>query len=330
MKFIFISACLLLLSLSFLSTGAALAQTERVRKQTKKSQIHTRSQVMMGDIPVSIQICAPASSKQKVWAVMDRAFALARSIEQEVSEFHQGSQTHQLNLLAGLKAVGVGERLFHLLKNSIRFSKLTDGFFDMTYASIDEQATYRVVKLNESKRLAFIKTIGARVGLSGIAKGYIVDQMAHVLQTNSYPSFLINAGGDLRIGNQCNKKNWVIGIQDPFQAKKVSCQLNIREISVASSGIYVGGKHWINPMTRERTTRPYSSVTILAPNTEYADAAATALFVAADKAEAIFKKLKDENLVYSAFMIDLESKGTMWGTHKCHVGATGRSPLKRK
>ena len=58
-------------------------------------------------------------------------------IEKLISSWDLASQTSKINRNAGIKPVKVDAELFDLIQNAINISKLTDGAFDISYASMD-------------------------------------------------------------------------------------------------------------------------------------------------------------------------------------------------
>src|SRR6185369_495289 len=71
------------------------------------------------------------------------------------------------------------------------------------------------VELDEPQRAVRIPA-GYKIGLGGIAKGYIVDRAADVLKKAGIQAFLVQAGGDLYgAGRKPDGSPWVSGIQDP-------------------------------------------------------------------------------------------------------------------
>ena len=101
----------------------------------------SRTQVMMGDVPVTIEIVASAKKRAKAFVAMEKSYAEAKRIEAEVSEWQPTSQTSQINRMAGRSPVKIGKDLMAILLYAARASAGTDGAFDITFASRNRQAT---------------------------------------------------------------------------------------------------------------------------------------------------------------------------------------------
>lgn len=89
------------------------------------------------------------------------------------------------------------------------------------------------------------------IDLGGFVKGWGVDTTVQELRNKRINEGMINAGGDLKVWG---KKSWMIEIVDPFDPKKSSCCLEVKNMSVATSGINKrswgnGLHHIIDPRT---------------------------------------------------------------------------------
>jgi thiamine biosynthesis lipoprotein len=124
------------------------------------------------------------------------------------------------------------------------------------------------------------------ITLDGIAKGYVVDVMAHILQTEGVGDFLINAGGDIRThGRREDGRAWQVAVQDPQKGAPYPEVFSLPAGAVATSGsyeIFFDGErtrhHIVNAQTGS-SPQPCQSVTVTAPTALAADALATAVFV---------------------------------------------------
>jgi thiamine biosynthesis lipoprotein len=186
---------------------------------------------------------------------------------------------------------------------------LTDGAFDISYASMDriwkfdnsmkQMPSEEIIKasvakvgfqniiLNKINSTVFLKLKGMKIGFGAIGKGYAADKAKALLISKGVKSGIINASGDMNTwGKQPDGREWKIAITNPKNKNKVFALFPINNGAVVTSGNYekyvnFNGKrysHIIDP----RTGYPSSgiiSVTIFAPKAELADALATSVFV---------------------------------------------------
>lgn len=232
-----------------------------------------------------------------------------RRIEKLISSWDSNSQTSLINKNAGIRPVKVDEELFELIERAIKISQLTDGAFDISYASMDriwkfdgsmkEMPSEKIIKnsvskvgfqnieLNKEKGTVFLKEKGMKIGFGGIGKGYAADKAKQLLREKGVKGGIINASGDMNTwGKQTNGKSWKVGITNPLNKNKIFALFPLDESAVVTSGNYekyviFQGKrytHIIDP----RTGYPSSgivSVSVFASSAELADALATSIFV---------------------------------------------------
>lgn len=240
---------------------------------------------------------------------IDTAVAEITRIEKLISSWDENSETSEINRNAGIKPVKVDSELYQLIERAIGISKLTDGAFDISYASMDkiwkfdgsmttmpseEEITASVSKvgyqnmlLDKENSTVFLKFEGMKIGFGAIGKGYAADKAKNLLISKGVPSGIINASGDMNTwGKQPNGKEWKVAITNPMDKNKVFALLPITNGAVVTSGNYekfvnfngTRYSHIIDPRTGYPSTG-IISVTVFAPKAELADALATSVFV---------------------------------------------------
>lgn len=240
---------------------------------------------------------------------IDTAVAEISRIEKLISSWDDNSQTSKINRNAGFKPVKVDKELFDLIERAISISKLTDGAFDISYASMDriwkfdgsmtkmpskeettisvEKVGYQNIVLDKKNSTVFLKLEGMKIGFGAIGKGYAADKAKKLLISKNVSSGIINASGDMNTwGKQPNGNEWKVAITNPMNKNKVFALLPIINGAVVTSGNYekyvnFNGKrytHIIDPRTGYPSTG-IISVTVFAPKAELADALATSVFV---------------------------------------------------
>lgn len=230
-------------------------------------------------------------------------------IEKLISSWDANSQTSLINRNAGIQPVKVELELFQLIERAIRISRLTDGAFDISYASMDKvwkfdgsvtelpsketinnsitKVGFQNIILDKEKQTVFLKLEGMKIGFGAIGKGYAADKAKDLLLSKGVSSGIVNASGDMNTwGKQPNGKEWKIALTNPLDKNKVFALLPVSDAAVVTSGNYekyitINGKrytHIIDPRTGYPSTG-IISVTVFAPKAELADALATSVFV---------------------------------------------------
>ncbi len=126
-----------------------------------------------------------------------------------------------------------------------------------------------------------------QLDLGAVGKGYATEKAAQWLDGSSMPSYIINAGGNVRCGASPldGRQRWGVGIADPSDPNTYTDVIFTKEMSVVTSGDYqryytVDGKayhHIIDPDTLYPSEYMHG-VTVVAPDSGIADLLSTALF----------------------------------------------------
>jgi thiamine biosynthesis lipoprotein len=240
---------------------------------------------------------------------LDEAVFEIQRIEQLISSWDPKSQTSAINQAAGVAPVKVDKELFALIQRAVGLSRLTDGAFDITYASMDRlwrfdgsmtempaaaditasvaRVGFQKIVLDPKTSTVYLPATGMKIGFGAIGKGYAADMARHKLERQGVVAGIINASGDLTAwGKQANGKDWLVAITNPLNKAKAFAWLPTDGRAVVTSGSYekfvrfdgTRYAHIIDPRTGYPSTGIVSA-TIFAPKAELADALATSVFV---------------------------------------------------
>ncbi len=255
------------------------------------------------------EITVVANSQNEADQYIDLAVDEMSRIEKLISSWDPTSQTSKINAMAGIEPVQVDKELFDLIKRAIGISKITDGAFDITYASMDKiwkfdgsmtempspeaiknsvsKVGYQHIVLNEKELSVYLDQEGMKIGFGAIGKGYAADVAKNLLMSKGVVSGIINASGDMNTwGKQPNGEPWQVAITNPMDKDKAFGLLPIEHGAVVTSGNYekyvtfngIRYTHIIDPRTGYPATGIISA-TVFAPKAELADALATSIFV---------------------------------------------------
>nr|WP_235841616.1 FAD:protein FMN transferase [Confluentibacter sediminis] len=267
---------------------------------------YTRTLKLMGS---RFDMTVVANNEEEGNDFIDMAVNEISRIEKLISSWDANSQTSEINRNAGKKPVVVDEELFQLIERCIKISKLTDGAFDISYASMDKvwhfdgsmtempsedtiknsvaKVGYQNIILDATHHSVFLKLEGMKIGFGAIGKGYAADKAKALLQSKGVVGGIVNASGDLDAwGKQSNGKDWMVAIVNPLNKDKVFSWMPVRNSAVVTSGNYekyvkfnnVLYTHIIDPRTGYPATGILSA-TIFTKTAELADALATSIFV---------------------------------------------------
>ena len=146
--------------------------------------------------------------------------------------------------------------------------------------------------LDEAAQTVYFVDPEMKLDVGAVAKGYATEIVSQMLLAGDMPSFIISAGGNVRMGNPPadGRTKWGVGIQDPDGAvlglSDIVETLYVTGCSVVTSGDYqryyvVDGQryhHLIDPDTLMPDT-DFRSVSIITEDSGYADLLSTAAFL---------------------------------------------------
>jgi len=249
-------------------------------------------------------------------------------IDKAMSPYKTKSELSLVNNKAGSEAVTISSELFKLLYESQQIAELSDGAFDITYASVGyqydyrkkqrpdqasikrslEAIDYRAVVLDPKKSTVRFSHPEVKIDLGGIAKGYAVKQCTSLLQAAGIKHALVSAGGDTGLLGDRRGRPWYVGIKHPRAEDKTAVQLPLSDEAISTSGDYeryfiengVRYHHIINPKTGD-SARKVVSVSIIGKDATFVDALSTTVFV---KGLAAGMAFIDQLPEYEAIIID--------------------------
>ena len=233
-----------------------------------------------------------------------------RRINGLMSTYDENSELSRFNRSPVAHAFPVSPEILEVLKLSGEIFDHSGGAFDVAVGPLvnlwgfGPEPSRDVVPLDEEinaarQRTGFgllqmddaglLKMRNIYVDLSAIAKGYAVDSLARILDTQGVENYLIEIGGELRArGINDQGSPWTIAVEVPDNlSRSVFRTLELRDMSMATSGDYrnyfeVDGarySHTIDPRTGRPITHNVASVTVLSPSAAMADGYATAINV---------------------------------------------------
>ena len=304
-----------LLALLF-SAGPGSAQPVLATRHT-----FTRSAHLMGSHFTFTVVAVDDSAGQRA---LRAGLGEVRRIDRLMSFWDSTSEVVRINQGAGVRPVAVSPETFDLITRTLRLSKLSDGAFDITFASADKlykfdrqahpalpdsaairasvgRIGWQKIQMDAAKHTVFLPEKGMRINLAGILQGYGLRRAKQVLDKMNIKGGLLNGSGDIYCwGRQADGSLWRVAIGDPDHPNSVAAWVDVTDMAVVTAGNYeqyftVGGQvygHIINPHTGYPSIG-LRSVTILCPDVELADGLDEVVFVKGPTAGLAFiNKLK--------------------------------------
>ena len=259
------------------------------------------------------EISVYSSDEKNTGKAIDAALDEIERMDSIMSNYKNKSELSILNKTAAKSPVQCSKELLDVIEQSLYYSKLSEGAFDITVSPIvalwgffDEKVripsgkdiekllpavSHENIVINKDDNqgigTVFFKNTKTQIDLGGIGKGYAVDKALNVIKKLGIYNACINLGGNIYVlGAPDGKDAWRIGIQHPRNKDEILGYLELINEATATSGDYerfieIKGKrysHIINP----RTGQPVSgtiAVVIVAPTGTAVDALSTSVFV---------------------------------------------------
>lgn len=265
--------------------------------------------------------------------LIDRVFERVAEIEARMSTSTSDYETTELlavNRAAGESAMSVSPDTYEVLQEALRFSRLTDGAFDVTIwplvtlwgigtdsarvpspeeiAAARELVDYSSLELLPD-RSVYLALPGMGVDVGAIAKGYAADEAARILTEAGVEHALLDFGGNiLLIGNKPDGSPWRIGVQRPDgERSSFIGVLSLADQSVVTSGPYerffeqdgVRYHHILDGATGYPAENGLGQVTIVTSRSMEADALSTACYVLGlEKGRALIESLPQVEAIF--------------------------------
>ena len=222
-------------------------------------------------------------------------------INQIFSTYINDSEISSINK-SGTELIQLSDEFRYVLDKALYYCKLSDGYYDITIGPLVKlwgfDTIYNQIP-SDSDILGSMNDIGynkiyvnnqflvkknkeINIDLNSIAKGYGVDEIANLIESEGYHNYLVEIGGELRSKKTDNDNDWIVGIQHPT-SNSVIKKIKLNNLSMATSGIYnnffeldgVRYSHILNPKTGYPYKHKILSSTVLAEKCIDADAYAT-------------------------------------------------------
>ncbi|PYQ02521.1 MAG: FAD:protein FMN transferase [Acidobacteria bacterium] len=339
-------------SLSMLVLGASLWASGSGAAPEAQLARHEASRMSMG---CAYAIVAYGRDGAALPGIVEAAFDEVDRIDRLMSHYKPESALSRLNREAASGPVAVDPELFGLIAESLRYSRESDGAFDISVGPLmkawgffrgggrvpgsDELAElrgrvgYEHVVLDPAHKTIRFDRPGVELDLGGIAKGYAVDKVVELLRKRQVASALVSAGGStvFGLGAPPGKPAWEVGVQDPVDPDATALTVRLKDRALSVSGSYeksfekdgVRYSHIMDP----RAGRPVQgvlSVAVLTGDGTAGDALDDAFFVlGVSRSRAYLKRLRDTEAF--VFLPSARSRWTLVRLHGPGHFTGGRS-----
>lgn len=266
----------------------------------------TSYQIQIVDMPAELSSDQVITDVSALLGQLDTEIFSTYARDSELSRFNR----HPVNT-----PFAASTRMVDVLLLAQAISEQSDGAFDITVGplvnlwgfgpliqtadSVPEQTLidialdsvgHRYLLIDEAKS-EITKTKDIYVDLSGIAKGYAVDQLAEYFDESGVENYFLEIGGELKIkGYKPGNVSWVPAVETPLDIASQVYEVFFsrgEKIAVAGSGDYrnyfeengVRYSHEIDPRNGRPVTHKLAAAYVIDESAARADALATAYMI---------------------------------------------------
>jgi FAD:protein FMN transferase len=293
-------------------------------QQAKTPLVH-KTKYSMGTV---YEIAVYDEQPERASAAIDKAFAEIVRLDAMLSNYRPQSDLSRLNRDGHFQAVKVPPELYTVIEESVKYSKVSGGKFDITVAPLVDmwKAALRGARVaSEAEQEKLRACVGyekielippdgvefhspcMRIDVGSIGKGYAVDRAVEILRANGIKSALVDAGQSsiYGVGAPPGQSAWEIHLCDPSKRIDPAVLLNNNSVSTSEQtpGSLLGNEtagHIIDPENGKPLETKYA-LSIVAKTGTASDALSTTLLlVGPEKGKPMVKEIPDAAAIWVA------------------------------
>src|SRR3989338_6816947 len=236
--------------------------TDAKGRDADELKLFKQTRMIMGTFA---EISVYSSDEKNTGKAIDAALDEIERMDSIMSNYKNKSELSILNKTAAKSPVQCSKELLDVIEQSLYYSKLSEGAFDITVSPIvalwgffDEKVripsgkdiekllpavSHENIVINKDDNqgigTVFFKNTKTQIDLGGIGKGYAVDKALNVIKKSGIYNTCINLGGNIyALGVPDGKDAWRIGIQHPRNKDEILGYLELINEATATSGDY--------------------------------------------------------------------------------------------
>ncbi len=274
-------------------------------QKEREVEVYSKNLMYM-DTHIGIQVFNV--DEQKANEVLDKANTIFSEYHDLSTRFEANNYNNVFYINNGLSSeeyIIIDERLYSMIEYGKELYYQSNGIKNINFGNvIDVWSDYRKsmdgiptnVELEEANTSNIedivlkdgnkIKNNDVNIDLGSVAKGYAVEVVGEMFREEGVKSFLINAGGNVLVGDHHSGDKFTIGLQDPDEQSGIFDIVKGENIAVVTSGGYqryyevdgINYGHIIDPSTLYPANEN-KSVTVITDCSKKADGLALTLFV---------------------------------------------------
>ena len=247
--------------------------------------------------------------------------AALEQVNAEMSTYRPESDLSRFNAADAGTLMALPADTVKVLSAAFAISSMTDGAYDVTVGPLvnlwgfgpdpdrfeppsEDEITAAMARVGWQQLLLndneLLQPGDVYVDLSSIAKGFAVDKVAELLESQGLKNYLVEVGGELRgSGKKPYGQPWRVAVERPIAGvREVEKVVALTDMAVATSGDYRNFfesdgqlySHTLDPRTGYPVNHTLASVSVLHESAMMADGLSTAMTVLGPEAGMAFAK----------------------------------------
>ncbi len=285
------------------------------------------------DTMINVKLYTTSSKADNLFKEIDNTY---KKYQDMTNVYDESSELYKINnSKLETDKIKISDDLYDILNISLEHSKVNNKFNINMHSIIEVWKKYRDkgegiptskeledAKENINSFILYdtkeISNTNPSIDLGAVAKGYATKKVAELLKDNNIKSYIINAGGNVVVGEAYHKDYFTVGVENPTDTSSLYTKIKVNNKSVVTSGGYLrfyeyNGKkyhHIIDPDTLYPANNMLS-VTVVTEDSALADILSTSLFLLEPKkALELAESLDDvEAIIYTNDKKILKTKG---------------------
>lgn len=256
-------------------------------------------------INIKINTNLPNHKVEEVFKEIESLYSTYHILADKYNKYDDVINVYYLNeLLENDQPIIIEENLSKLINLGIEYYDITNGYINIASANLidiwkkyidlkegipssEELNTVNIDITNLTlKDNIYTKKNDLKIDLGSFTKGYVTQLVGNYLESSNINDYIIDAGGNIKVGKSSKKDNYTVGITDPTDPSNIFTKLNVSNLSIVTSGDYqryyeyngIRYNHIINPYTKYPSNY-FKSVTVITEDSFIADLYSTYLFL---------------------------------------------------
>jgi len=228
-----------------------------------------------------IDIALYGQPERTMQQIVNKIFTIIHNLDMLGNRFNPQSAISALNMNAAQAPCTVQPALYNILMLCRQFHINTGGLFDIAIQSDNfSTTTFPSIVFDDCRRTVHFTQPGIQLDLSGILKGYALDEIKILCQNRAQKNIFVSFGQSsiMALGDRPSGEGWLVKSNDTASDSEPAVY-KLRNQFLTTSGTATDGrKHVVDPRSGKLVERS-GAVSVVTDSGAWGEALATAQFI---------------------------------------------------